>query len=145
MSQTICQQPARHRYFTRQQAGIVEFQVPVFKNRETSGYTCCVPKPFLSLVAGNTVQEVQEAVEECVALFVEICKEEGHSIPLALSTPYKKSLNQDGFQQLLTISVPGTCCCCRDCMLSPVCCPVHEAWLFTERRVALSHCFQYLG
>ena len=131
MSQTICQQPTKHRYFTRQQAGIIEFQVPVFKNGEISGYTCCVPKPFLSLVAGNTVQEVQEAVEECVALFVEICKGEGHSIPLALSTPYKKSLNQDGFQQLLTISVPGTCCYCRECMFSPVCCPVHEAWLFT--------------
>lgn len=115
MSQTICQQPNRHHFDTQQQAHAIEFQVPVFKNPEAPGYTCCVPKPFLSLVAGNTIQEVQVAVEECVAHFVEICKEEGHRIPLALSTPYKESVNQDGFQQLLTIRFSGTCCCCCDC------------------------------
>lgn len=154
MSQTICQQPRRHHYYTRQQAPTVEFQVPVFKNPETPGYTCCVPKPFLSLVAGNTVQEVQEAVEECVAFFVEICKEEGHSIPLALSTPYKESLNQDGFQQLLTIRIPGTCCCCHNCMLlSSARCLVLGAWLLSKglspylivSNAGLSHeCLQWM-
>lgn len=107
MPQTTCQEPRRHRYYTQQHARTIEFQVPVFKNPATPGYTCYVPKPFLSLVAGNTVQEVQEAIEECVAIFVEICKDEGHSIPLDLGKPFKESLNQDGFQQLLTIRFPG--------------------------------------
>lgn len=70
-------------YCTRQQA-LVEFHVPVFKHPESPGYTCCVPKPFFSLVAGNTVQEVEEAVEECVADFSRICKEDGHIIPVLL-------------------------------------------------------------
>lgn len=122
MSHTICQRPKNQHQRTRQQGPVVVFQVPVFKNLETPGYTCCVPKPFLSLVAGNTVQEVQEAVTECVADFIKICKEGAHSIPLAPCAPSKEFLNkQDGFQQLLTIRVPGTCY--QGCMLlSFACC-----------------------
>ena len=80
----------------------------MFKNPQTPGYTCCVPKPFLSLVAGNTIQEVQEAVEECVTDFIEIFKEGGHTVPTLPQAPCLESLNkQDGFQHLLTVGIPG--------------------------------------
>lgn len=93
---------------------LVEFQVSVFKNPETPGYTCCVPEPFLSLVAGSTVQEVQEAVEECVADFIELYKQGGHKIPAAPKAPARQFLNkQDGFQQLLTVRLPGILYSCQ--------------------------------
>ena len=89
-------------------SAFVELQVPVFKNPQTPGYTCCVPKPFLSLVAGNTIQEVQEAVEECVTDFIEMFKEGGHTVPTLPEAPCLESLNkQDGFQHLLTVRIPG--------------------------------------
>ncbi len=116
MSQTVVQEPRTHHYYTRQQKAtpLVEFQVPVFKNPETPGYTCCVPKPFLSLVAGSTVQEVQEAVEECVADFIELYKQGGHKIPAAPKAPARQFLDkQDGFQQLLTVRLPGILYSCQ--------------------------------
>ena len=77
-----------------------------------AGYTCCVPKPFHSLVAGDTVQEVQEAVEECVADFIRLYKENGHQVPAGPEAPSRQSPSkQDGFKQLLTVRVPGVLCC----------------------------------
>ena len=96
----------------------VELQVPVFKNLQTPGYACCVPKPFLSLVAGNTIQEVEESVNECVTDFVEMLKEEGHTIHAPPTAPSLESLNkQDGFQRLLTVRLPGIWCCRQCCRL----------------------------
>ena len=109
MSQTICQEPRPCHWYPEQHlsSSVLEFQVPVFKNPKTPGYICCVPS-FRSLVTGNTVQEVQQAVEDCVADFVEICVEGGHKLPAAPKAPSQRLLHkQDGFQQLVTIRVPG--------------------------------------
>ena len=88
----------------------------------------------------------------CVA--VSLCKEEGDSIPLAPTAPYKESLNQDGFQQLLTIRFPSVCCCCHNCMLlSYACCLVIGAWVIGKglspylvvSNAGLSHeCLQWM-
>lgn len=94
MLQSTSQQPSGHHYKPGQQAPSVVFQVPVFENPETPAYTCCVPKPFLSLVAGNTVQEVQGAVKECVADFIAICNAGGHSIPCTPTAPSTESLRK---------------------------------------------------
>ncbi|DBB09107.1 TPA: hypothetical protein ACH3X3_007718 [Trebouxia sp. C0006] len=52
--------------------------------------------------------EVQEAVEECVADFIELYKQGGHKNPAAPKAPARQFLNkQDGFQQLLTVRLPG--------------------------------------
>ncbi|KAL0054872.1 hypothetical protein WJX82_003585 [Trebouxia sp. C0006] len=70
------------------------------------------PSLLHSTVKGNspcsTVQEVQEAVEECVADFIELYKQGGHKNPAAPKAPARQFLNkQDGFQQLLTVRLPG--------------------------------------
>lgn len=119
-SQTSLKERSTHHHYTKMQtqSSCVEFQVPVFRNPESPGYTCCVLKPFLSLVAGNTVQEVQKAVEDCVCDFIALYKEEGHKVPAAPPAPSRRSLDkQDGFQQLLTISVLGIFECCHCCRL----------------------------
>ncbi len=109
LSLRLMSQPGTHQVFNEQcLSAAIEFQVPVFKNSVSPGYTCCVAKPFLSLVAGDTVQEVQEAVEECVADFIKLYIENGHQVPAAPEAPSRQSLsNQDGFEQLLTVRVPG--------------------------------------
>ncbi len=107
LSLRLLSQPGTHQVFNEQRLS-AEFQVPVFKSSVSPGYTCCVAKPFLSLVAGDTVQEVQEAVEECVADFIKLYIENGHQVPAAPEAPSRQSLsNQDGFEQLLTVRMPG--------------------------------------
>ncbi len=105
----LMSQPDNHQCLSEQcLSAFIEFHVPVFKNSVSPGYTCCVPKPFLSLVAGDTVQEVQEAVEECVADFIKLYKENGHQVLTDPEAPSRQSLSkQDGFKQLLTVRVPG--------------------------------------